>query len=697
MASESESMPSSTTAASQQQRSTSRHNGQTQDNDIEIKKGKKKKKLPPFLGHFNASDLKILFRCSIAFWVSSLFIFIEPTLEAFGAAAFFGCIVTLFLPPSGVIFVFLLGGFTMLAGMGLGWAWGVITEKAALATRPAGQTLARLQLLGQEAQRTGTSTQVLVFNGFMLDNRVTITYFCMLLLFIYLMARLRMAVPKLALTAVFGWIVSDVFLTIGPLLPSFSGTIPAVLIKPAAAALGVNVACSLLIFPESTSHLVLASFHKLTTTIAATVPMTKQYLEQPSDAEADGDVQKLRAGLIGGWSALEPALNFLPFDISFGYWGAHDIERLKEPVKRLLMSCLILLDARLIFHERRHASDKLLEKDDKDDKSAETEKNEKNAKNARNAKNEKKPRYGKHQIMESLNLHQMLHEPDVERSTEESFQTLERVSQPLMDSCARAIAIISEVIEASNSHRWFSKFAAGDIQKAHQNHSDILEELRRQSRDYHNTANLGLLTLHDHLFDHSGTFMDNDSLSRHKLSGLFICFTVEERIGRFAEAVEKVLTEVVSIESNRQRRKLWMPSGLNKFFAWATTSGKAPSSGPGDDDKVPKLEKKTIAELDKRLNNSSRPTRKQSPISKIVLGTANWLSNDDGVFAMRVVVATLAVGVIAVTKSTAGFFYREKGLWGLIMAQTGLVLGFADFTYALVTRIGGTLLGGVIG
>lgn len=646
MASEIESTPSSTTttaAASQQQRSLSQYNGQTQDSDTETKKGKKKKKLPPFLDHFNARDLKILFRCSVAFWVSSLFIFIEPTLQAFGAAAFFGCIVTLFLPPSGVIFVFLLGGFTMLAGMGLGWSWGVITEKAALATRPAAQTLARTQQLGLEAQRTGTSAQILVFDGFMLDNRVTVTYFCMLLFFIYLMARLRMAVPKLALTAVFGWIVSDVFLTIGPLLPTFSGTIPAVLIKPAAAALAVNVACSLLIFPESTSHLVLASFHKLTTTMAATVPMTKQYLEQPSDAEADGDVQKLRAGLIGGWSALEPALNFLPFDVSFGYWGAQDIERLKEPVKRLLMSCLILLDARLIFHERRHASDKLLEKDEDDDESVKAEKNhksvrtKKNDKNDKNTKNETKPRFGKHQIMESLNLHQMFHEPDVETSIEESFHTLGRISLSLMDSCAKAITVISEVIEANNSQRWFSSFSADDIQKAHQNHVDTLEELLKQSREYHNTANLGLLTLHDHLFDGSGTFMDNDSLSRHKLSGLFIGFTVEERIGRFADAVEKVLTEVVSIESNRQRRKLWMPSGLNKFFAWATNSGKAPSSGPGDGDKVPKLEKKTIAELDKRLNNSSRPTRKQTPISKIVLGTAHWLSNDDGVFAMRVV------------------------------------------------------------
>lgn len=146
-----------------------------------------KKQANPFFDHFNSRDLKIWFRCSVAFWINSLFVFIQPTLTAFGAAAFFGGIVTLFLPPNGVVFVFLLGGLTLLIGMGLGWAWGEITMKAALATRSTTETLARETLLGQTAQRTGTSTQILVYEGFMLDNRVTVTWFAMLLLFIYLM------------------------------------------------------------------------------------------------------------------------------------------------------------------------------------------------------------------------------------------------------------------------------------------------------------------------------------------------------------------------------------------------------------------------------------------------------------------------------------------------------------------------------
>jgi len=146
-----------------------------------------KKQVNPFFDHFNSRDLKIWFRCSVAFWVNSLFVFIQPTLTAFGAAAFFGGIVTLFLPPNGVVFVFLLGGLTLLIGMGLGWAWGELTMKAALSTRSPAETLAREQMLGRTAQQTGTSTQILVYEGFMLDNRVTVTWFAMLLLFIYFM------------------------------------------------------------------------------------------------------------------------------------------------------------------------------------------------------------------------------------------------------------------------------------------------------------------------------------------------------------------------------------------------------------------------------------------------------------------------------------------------------------------------------
>lgn len=49
----------------------------------------KPRKMPGWLDHFNARDLKVLFRCSVAAWVASLLIFINPSLNTIGTATFF--------------------------------------------------------------------------------------------------------------------------------------------------------------------------------------------------------------------------------------------------------------------------------------------------------------------------------------------------------------------------------------------------------------------------------------------------------------------------------------------------------------------------------------------------------------------------------------------------------------------------------
>jgi hypothetical protein len=51
---------------------------------------KKPRKLPELLNHFNAKDLKVLFKSSIAVWILTIFLLIDPVLEAEGQALFFG-------------------------------------------------------------------------------------------------------------------------------------------------------------------------------------------------------------------------------------------------------------------------------------------------------------------------------------------------------------------------------------------------------------------------------------------------------------------------------------------------------------------------------------------------------------------------------------------------------------------------------
>jgi hypothetical protein len=86
---------------------------------------------------------------------------------------------------------------TIMFGLLLGWLWGVITSKAALATRPQADLIARYQQLQQSMPRNTTNidqasgqakfAQIAILDGFMLDTRVTVTYYCMMGLFVYLL------------------------------------------------------------------------------------------------------------------------------------------------------------------------------------------------------------------------------------------------------------------------------------------------------------------------------------------------------------------------------------------------------------------------------------------------------------------------------------------------------------------------------
>ncbi|KAK2674512.1 putative ER transporter, 6TM, N-terminal [Fusarium oxysporum f. sp. vasinfectum] len=82
------------------------------------------KRLPAWLDHFNAKDLKILFKCSLAVWILTLFIYISDTLRVLGQSAFFGCVVLFIMPPSGVVFIHFAAGVMICVGLALGWAWG---------------------------------------------------------------------------------------------------------------------------------------------------------------------------------------------------------------------------------------------------------------------------------------------------------------------------------------------------------------------------------------------------------------------------------------------------------------------------------------------------------------------------------------------------------------------------------------------
>lgn len=272
---------------------------------------------------------------------------------------------------------------------------------------------------------------------------------------------------------------------------------------------------------------------------------------------------------------------------------------------------------------------------------------------------EKAGGHGKHQIMQSLNYLENMRKPGVEHSVKESHRALAEASEPLIKACQDAMDALLDSLHENNSRRWFGKLSIDEFHQMRRRHEAALDNLKKERENYPIVANKLLLGTHDYLFDESGNFVDKDS-SLPKLGGLFIGFNFEDRLVRFAETLERPLAQVILLESERTKRRFWAPAGIRKFFSWAFGSSGTPVLNLPTSQDFPEIDKDAMKEMHEKLNGSSKVAKKRSKFASIILGVAHWMSDENGVYAMRVVIATIAVSVIAVTTETAGFFYRKS-------------------------------------
>ncbi|GJP90533.1 hypothetical protein CBS76997_5878 [Aspergillus niger] len=642
----------------------------------------KKRRLPPFLDHFNGRDLKIFFRCWVAVWVACLLIFILPSLESIGTATFFAALVLLFLPPSGIVFVYLLGALSLFIGICLAWAWGVITMKAAQAARPAADTQAKMAALQQTAvsqaqNSTYSATEIaqrLVYEGYMLDARVTTVTFCLICTFVYFMARLRASNPKAALTAIFGIIISDLFLNYTPLLPSFSGTLPLTLVKPAAIGVGLGLACSILFFPQSTSHVVLDSMEDIVRLLQVPLAMTANTLCKKDEQPNPDDLRMTQAGIIQKYKSMEPSLAFLPLDFSVGCWGAEDVASFQGPLRDILVAILSLLDfhiGRIVGEARtqdvlRKYVDKTPDGDEKPTREV-----------------------GAHQLTQLAQLLDGFRSPDSHPLRKEVIQELVKTSTTAIDACAEGLSVVQECIHLVNCRRWFRRPSQAEREQLQQRCEKALENLAKARSVFINEMSDILIGQHDQ------RTLDGPQHFRP----LMFVLVFEEHISNTVQKTEALLARVSTVFQESTKIRVYLPTRFRYAASWASSNEvKAPGSqGTEDDPDRISADDATKAAQEKLRATRGFRTKPRPPLSRAILGTYHWFTCDEGLYAMRMVVVTIALGIPGVIPHSAGFYYREKGLWALIMGQTGLLVYMADFTFSVIARVIGTVIGGVLG
>ncbi|OJJ41506.1 hypothetical protein ASPWEDRAFT_167521 [Aspergillus wentii DTO 134E9] len=648
-----------------------------------------KRKVPAWLAHYtNPRELKVWVRCVIASWVASLLMYILPSLRTIGTATFFACFVLFIVPPSGIVSVFILVSLTLLLGMALAWAWGVIVMKAAYAARPAAETQAKLQALGQEAYSQANSTgqsvayvqQKLIYDGFMLDTRVTVIFFVLICLFIYFLARLRVKNPKFTLVQVFGTIISDLFLAFGPLLPSFSGTLPKLLIEPSAIGIGIGLACSIIFFPQSTSYAVLNAIQDLFNLSKNPVEYTIKSLSDGEELQL-ADLQKTKSQMIAAYKAVEPGMGFLPIDFSRGRWSADDIKSLQEPIRQTLIATLALLD----FHITRVRGFARLEEI-------------RAASSANGAAEKPVPSVGKRQLLENMDMIEAIQSPEAESARSETIEVLREASGEILAICKDVIATAAECIHAVNSRRWAFRQATEKNAELLKKSHELLESLRSVRTSFATETTDKLIEKHGSLFEEDGKLKQTDEIPVHSIRGIMIGMVFEENVVAVADSLDQLLSRIIALLEGRPSPRIWLPTSLRYAAAWIfrqTPVPSIPGQSPVED---PDEVEKRSQDAQHRLQISRGHTvKRRNGAGRAILGLYHWLINAEGMYAMKMVIVTIALGVPAVIPSSAGFYYREKGFWALIMGQTTMLVYMSDFALSVICRTAGTIVGGVLG
>ncbi|KAL3486227.1 hypothetical protein BJX62DRAFT_242217 [Aspergillus germanicus] len=336
--------------------------------------------------------------------------------------------------------------------------------KAALAARPAADTVAQLQLPSQwaavQANQTGISpadaAQRLIYNGFMLDTRVTVVMYCFACVFIYFLARLRASHPKTVFAHLFGSIIIDIFLVYTPLLPSFDGSLPLPIVKPTLVGVGLSFVSSIIFFPRSISHIVLNSMRDMVRLVQDPLELTGSSLAKDTERLELTSLRQTRARVIALVRQVEPAIAFLPIDSSLGYCDPRDIETLINPVHRETRT-----EDLIQFQQQ------LMEKDDSEAEITTTP-------------SELHHHVGHHQLVQLVKLLDGFPYPYPDGNPHDDVlaEKFYEASTNPINSCLQTQDLIAECIHKLSHVGWFSRISATERLELIQRTEASLDKLR---------------------------------------------------------------------------------------------------------------------------------------------------------------------------------------------------------------------------
>jgi len=278
----------------------------------------------------------------------------------------------------------------------------------------------------------------------------------------------------------------------------------------------------------------------------------------------------------------------------------------------------------------------------------------------------------------------------------------------LLGECERGMSILIKWLESVNSDRVYSRFLErkkkiAERQELTAKLEEAIELLQSELDRFRNEKRLGILTPHLRWFQ--------SERHKHRQPSyrlLFQSFFYQFHLVEFSTSLLTLLIELREHDVKQPLPKWWIP-GFVEVSKWIAKGGEAKTNAGREDlagdnedpEEIPHVEtvhdNEAPIQVQKRNPDAGPPTNVGHLIGRVIVNAYKLVVRPDILFAIKAGIVTVLIASMAWSKSTAAFWYENRGIWVVIMCALTISQYTADTIFGFVVRISGTFFGAVLG
>jgi hypothetical protein len=276
----------------------------------------------------------------------------------------------------------------------------------------------------------------------------------------------------------------------------------------------------------------------------------------------------------------------------------------------------------------------------------------------------------------------------------------------LLDECERGMSVVIEWLESVNSDRlysrlWKSKSKAAQRREISRKVEEAVEMLQREIDRFQKDKRLEVLEPHLKWFE-----SDTHKHRQPSYRLLFVSFFYQFHLREFAVSLHALLEQLHENDATHQLPHWWVPSFM-EVSKWLAKGGEHKDKASNEDlagedqdpEHIPHItnpEDEAI-QVQRRNPDAWPPTNVGHLFGRFVVRSYKLLVRPDIFFAIKAGIITVLVALPSYFKSTAGWFYFNRGIWAVIMTALTIAQFTADTIFGFVVRLVATFLGALLG